>query len=426
MKSVRLDERDVALLAGREGEGTRMAMSILARMAEVVGARELLDITGAHIDSSLYQGPATLEFAERLAHGGARVRVPTTLNVSGVDEYGWRDWDVPEVWAEPARRQMEAYEAMGCEPTWTCAPYQTQPRPDVGEQIAWGESSAIVFANSVLGARTERYPDLLDICCAVTGRAPAAGLHLRENRAGEILVDLSGVPEALAVEPALYPVLGHWVGLRVRGRIPVFGGLTAQPGEDDLKALGAAMASSGAVALFHWIGLTPEAPDRATAFHGREPAEVLSPGPAELREARDELGSGLADAEGLDLVVLGSPHFSLSEFATLARLVEGRRRHPGVRLLITTGRAVRTLAGQAGYLQAIEAFGGELTVDTCILTTPMLPDGIRRIMTNSAKYAWYTPSLLERAVAFGSLADCVESAVAGRVMRDDGAWTAEP
>jgi len=156
------------------------------------------------------------------------------------------------------------------------------------------------------------------------------------------------------------------------------------------------------------------------------PAAGLGPGPAGLRAARDELGAGLSDADGLDLVVLGSPHFSLSEFATLARLVAGRRRHPGVRLLITTGRAVRELAAKAGYLDMIESFGGELTVDTCILTTPMLPESIRRLMTNSAKYAWYTPGLLERAVAFGSLADCVESAVAGRVTRDDGAWTAEP
>ncbi|WP_419164443.1 aconitase X [Candidatus Palauibacter sp.] len=421
--SVRLASGDLALLQEEEGEGARLAMSILARMADVVGARELLDITAAHIDSSLYQGPATLEFAERLAEGGARVQVPTTLNVSGVDEHGWREWDVPASWAEPARRQMEAYEAMGCEPTWTCAPYQTQARPGAGEQVAWGESSAIVFANSVLGARTERYPDLLDICCAVTGRAPAAGLHLTENRGGQVLVDLSRVPEPLGAESALYPVLGHWVGLRVAGQIPVLDGLPARPTEDDLKALGAAMASSGAVGLFHWVGLTPEAPDRTTAFHGRESSERLRPGLVELRAARDELGSGLADADGLDLVVLGSPHFSLSEFAALARLVDGRRRHPKVRLLITTGRAVRALAGKAGYLDAVEAFGGELTVDTCILTTPMLPGGIRRLMTNSAKYAWYAPGLLDRAVAFGSLADCVESAVAGRVTRDDSAWT---
>lgn len=186
------------------------------------------------------------------------------------------------------------------------------------------------------------------------------------------------------------------------------------------------MASSGAVGLFHWVGLTPEAPDPDAAFQGREPATRLRPGPAALRTARDELGSGLSDADGLDLVVLGSPHFSLSEFATLARLVEGRRRHPGVRMLITTGRAVRELAAQAGHLDAIESFGAELTVDTCILTTPMLSESIRRLMTNSAKYAWYTPGLLERAVAFGSLTDCVESAVAGRVTRDDGAWAAGP
>ena len=426
MTGVRLEARDLALLEGEEGEGARLAMSVVARMADVVRARELLDITAAHIDSSLYQGPATLEFAERLAEGGARVRVPATLNVSGVDVGGWRDWDVPSSWAEPARRQMEAYEAMGCEPTWTCAPYQTQLRPRFGEQIAWGESSAIVFANSVLGARTERYPDLLDICCAITGRAPAAGLHLTENRAGEVLVDLSRVPRRLAEESALYPVLGHWIGLRVAWRIPVLDGLRARPEEDDLKALGAAMASSGAVGLFHWVGLTPEAPDRSAAFQGREPASRLRPGSEALRAARDELGSGLSEADGLDLVVLGSPHFSLSEFAALAKLVEGRHRDPGVRLLITTGRAVRELAGRAGYLDAIEAFGGELTVDTCILTTPMLPERIRRLMTNSAKYAWYTPGLLDRAIAFGSLADCVDSAVAGRVTRDDGAWTAEP
>lgn len=426
MKGVRLEARDRALLRGEEGAGARLAMSVVAEMAEVVGARGLLDITAAHIDSSLYQGPATLEFAERLAEGGARVRVPSTLNVAGVDVGGWREWDVPETWAEPARRQMEAYEAMGCEPTWTCAPYQTQPRPRRGEQVAWGESSAIVFANSVLGARTERYPDLLDICCAITGRAPASGLHLEENRGGEVLVDLTRVPERLAEESALYPVLGHWIGLRVGGRIPVLDGLRARPEEDDLKALGAAMASSGAVGLFHWVGLTPEASDRSAAFRGREPASRLRPDAAALRAARDELGSGLGEADGLDLVVLGSPHFSLAEFAALARLVEGRRCHPGVRLLITTGRAVRTLAARAGYLDAVEAFGGELTVDTCILTTPMLPDGIRRLMTNSAKYAWYAPGLLDRAVAFGSLADCVESAVAGRVTRDDGAWAAQP
>lgn len=421
--SVRLSDSDRRVLAGERGEGTRFAISILARMADIVGAPELLDIEAAHIDSSLYQGPATLEFAERLADGGARVRVPTTLNVSGVDVAGWREWDVPEDWAEPARRQMEAYERMGCRPTWTCAPYQTEERPAFGAQVAWGESSAIVFANSVLGARTERYPDLMDICCAVTGRAPAAGLHLEENRRGQLLVDLSRLPSSLGSDPSFFPVLGHWVGRRAGARIPVLDGLETDPSEDDLKALGAAMASSGAVALFHWVGITPEAPDLETAFHGAAPESAIRATVSELRRARDDLGSGLSDDDGLDLVVLGSPHFSLSEFAALAEIVAGARCHPDVRFLITTGRAVRELADRAGYLAPLDAFGAELTVDTCILTSPMLPPEIRALMTNSAKYAYYVPSLLERSVAFGSLADCVVSAIAGRVVRDDSVWT---
>ncbi|MDX1396822.1 MAG: aconitase X catalytic domain-containing protein, partial [Gemmatimonadota bacterium] len=374
-----LHARDREMLGGEAGEGTRLAMSIVARMAKVAGADALLDISAAHIDSSLYQGPATLDFAERLADGGARVRVPSTLNVSGVDVAGWRDWDVPADWAEPARRQMEAYERMGCTPTWTCAPYQTEARPAFGEQVAWGESSAIVFANSVLGARTERYPDLLDICCAITGRAPAVGLHLDENRRGQVLIDMSRIPERLASDAAFYPVLGHWVGGRVGEAIPVLEGLAVRPVEDDLKALGAAMASAGAVALFHWVGVTPEAPDLEAAFGGRAPQSAIRAGLPELRVARTDLGSGLEPGDRLDMVVLGSPHFSLEELGAFADLTRGRVRHDGVRVLITTGRAVRDIAERSGVLETVRSFGAELTVDTCILTSPMLPRGLDRL-----------------------------------------------
>jgi cis-L-3-hydroxyproline dehydratase len=159
-----LSEYDRALLSGDRGPAPRMAMSIITRMAEIQGARELLDISQAHIDSTIYMGEAGLEFAERLAGWNARVAVPTSLNVSGLDECHWREWPVPEDWAHKAQRQMRAYQSMGCVPMWTCAPYQTSMAPKFGQQIAWGESNAIVFANSVIGARTERYPDLLDIC----------------------------------------------------------------------------------------------------------------------------------------------------------------------------------------------------------------------------------------------------------------------
>ena len=175
-----LSDYDLSLLAGDHGPAPRLAMSILVRMAQIWGAHELLDISGAHIDSTIYIGAAGLEFAERLASLGARVAVPTTLNVSGLDEQHWQEWAVPAEWAAQAQRQMVAYRSMGVQPTWTCAPYQTQWKPAFGQQVAWGESNAIAFANSVLGARTERYPDLLDICCAITGRVPRSGSILRK------------------------------------------------------------------------------------------------------------------------------------------------------------------------------------------------------------------------------------------------------
>jgi predicted aconitase len=398
-------------------------MSIIVRMAEVYRAGRLIDISMAHIDSTLYMGNATLEFAERLAGLGARVVVPTTLNVSGVDEHHWQEWAVPPDWAQKARRQMEAYRQMGCIPTWTCAPYQTELRPGFGQQLAWGESNAIAFANSVIGARTERYPDLLDICAAITGRVPAVGLHLTENRAGQLLVRLGpDVSPRLQADDAFYPVLGHLLGRLAGDQIPVVESLQVTPAEDQLKALGAAAASSGAVALFHLVGLTPEAPTLAAAFQGQEPQRVVEVSLAELRRARAELST--AAGQKLDLVVLGSPHFSLAEFKQLAPLLAGQQRHPRVKFLVTSSRAMAALADRAGYLVPLRRFGGQVTVDTCILTTPMLPPEIKILMTNSAKYAYYSPGMLNTQVVFGSLADCVRSAVAGRVIRDETLWNA--
>jgi len=437
-------------------------MSILVRMAEVYGAAELIDITQAHIDSTIYIGEAGLEFAERLAGLGAQVAVPSTLNVSGVDEHGWEAWAVPPEWARKARRQMLAYQRMGCIPTWTCAPYQTQFKPAFGQQIAWGESNAIAFANSVLGARTERYPDLLDICCAITGRAPAVGLHLTGNRAGQVLVRLRDIPRPVQQDDTFYPVLGHWIGKIAPDRVPVVEGLAVPPTEDQLKALGAAAASSGAVALFHIIGVTPEAPTREAAFQGRPPEEIVDVTMSTLRKARreltcdergyatdergyatdergyatdergyatderglatDERGLATADGQALDMVVLGCPHFSLAEFQQLAPLLEGKHAHPRVKFLVTSSRAMTRLAEQAGALAPLKAFGGQVTVDTCVLASPMLPLEIETLMTNSAKCAYYAPGMLNTRVAFGSLVDCVRSAVAGRVLRETSLW----
>jgi len=395
-------------------------MSIVTRMAEMSDAKELLDITGAHIDSTVYIGEAGLEFAERLASLGAKVAVPTTLNVSGLDEHHWQEWSVPSEWARQAYRQMVAYRSMGTIPTWTCAPYQTEMRPSFGQQIAWGESNAIIFANSVLGARTERYPDLFDICCAITGRAPAIGLHLPENRGGEILFQLIDIPAALQESDDFYPVLGNLIGKAALDNIPVIDGMAVTPDEDQLKAFGAGAASSGGVPLFHMVGVTPEARTMEVAFLGKQPIQTIEVTMNALRASRRELTH--TDDNQLDMVVLGSPHFSLAEFKRLAPMLKGKRRHPDVKFLVTSSRAMTQLAQKAGFLETLDSFGAQITVDTCILTSPMLPAEIQNLMTNSAKFAYYTPGLLGKKIAFGSLEDCVNSAVAGKIVRDETLW----
>jgi predicted aconitase len=415
-----LSAKDHEMLRGELGAATKMAMSIVARMADVAGAQELLDITGAHIDSTVYIGDAGLEFAERLADLGAKVSVPTTLNVSGLDEHHWQEWAVPSDWAKQAYRQMVAYQSMGTIPTWTCAPYQTEMRPSFGQQIAWGESNAIAFANSVLGARTERYPDLFDICCAITGRAPAMGLHLTGNRAGQLLFRLNGIPEALRRSDDFYPVLGNLIGKKSLDKIPVIDGMMITPDDDQLKAFGAAAASSGGVAMFHMVGVTPEALTINAAFQGNAALQTLDVTMDLLRESRRELTH--TDGDQLHMVVLGSPHFSLAEYKRLAPMLKGKTKHRDVKFLVTSSRAMTQLAQKAGFLEPLEDFGAQITVDTCILTSPMLPDEIQNLMTNSAKFAYYAPGLLGKKIAFGSLEDCVNSAVAGKIVRDESRW----
>lgn len=418
--TVALTDSDRALLAGEKGPAARLAMSIVVRMADVGDAPALMDISAAHIDSAIYLGEGTMAFAEKLAALGGKVAVPSSLNVSGLDEHGWRDWPVPPEYAAKAHRQMVAYQTMGCAPIWTCAPYQTKHKPVFGQQIAWGESNAICFANSVIGARTERYPDMFDICAAITGRVPAAGLHLEENRGGQDLVRLVGIPERLMAESSFYPVLGHLVGKFAQERIPVIDGLSVTPTEDQLKALCAGTACSGAVALLHIVGVTPEAPTLAAVFRGKAPERTLVVTLDDLRAARRELTT--VSDQPLDMVMLGSPHFSLAEFRALAPLLKGKRRAPGTAFVVTTSRIMAALAKADGLLEPLEAFGGRVSVDACVLTMPMLKTGEKVLMTNSAKYAYYTPGLLGAGVAFGSTVDCVESAVLGRVIRDESLW----
>ena len=404
---------DRELIGGVHGAGAAFAMRLLVRFAEAVDARSFIDIEAAHVDGCLYHGRASLDFAERMIDLGGKVRVPTTLNVGSVDLIHPELFRGTKEHAENGARLMRAHLELGCAPTFTCAPYQTAWRPRFGAQIAWGESNAIAFANSVIGARTNRYGDFIDLCCAITGRAPAYGLHLTENRAARALVEIASIPDDWDLE-RLAVAVGHTIGRRCGGLIPAIVGLPPGMSEDDLKALGAAAASSGAVALFHVVGVTPEAPDLETACGGLTPELLLQLTAEDLHEAARSLSS-VADGARLSAVSLGTPHFSVAEFARLMPLLDGAR--PLIDIFVNCSRATLDEVRKRGWEEPLRAARVTLVADTCVYVSALIKPGAGAVMTNSGKCAYYAPGNLGVEVAYGSLAECVASARAGKVAR---------
>jgi predicted aconitase len=397
-----------------------MAMRIVTRMAEALAAPSLIEITSAHIDGCLYHGDGGVEFAERLVEGGGKVAVPATLNVGALDLLHPQRVRAGSHRTEMAYRQMAAYVKLGCQPTWTCAPYQAGHRPALGEHVAWGESNAVAFANSVLGAKTNRYGDFLDICCALVGRAPYTGLHVDTNRVAKVLVTTDRLPARLKEADVFFPALGSWLGAAVGADVAAIDGLPPRVTEDQLKALGAAAASTGEVALFHAIGVTPEAPDLPTAFGGEEPTQTIHLTPEILRSARDVLST--TSNESISAVALGSPHFSPDEFDDLERLIREGALRFAIPFYVCTGRGVLEGLRRRDKLAVLEEAGVEIVVDTCVVVTPILPEGGGVLMTNSGKFAHYAPSNTGYDVVYGSLEDCVASAATGRLVRDETLW----
>lgn len=420
---IHLSPADQAILDGDEGRARQVALQIVLRMAQLQGASELIDVVQAHIDGCIYTGSASLRFACQLRDWGGKVKIPTTLNAISVDQRRWRALGIDPAFGEPASALAQAYVDMGSQPSFTCAPYLLDSAPKAGEEIVWAESNAVVYANSVLGAHTAKYADFLDICIALIGRAPKAGCHLVENRRATLLVQLPVLPAA--PDDAFYPLLGYQVGLLAGARIPVICGLeSAKPSLDDLKAFGAAFATTSAAPMFHIVNVTPEAPSAQAALAGLPPEVEHRLTLEELRQAWRELDS--AAGQRVDLVALGNPHFSATECHALAHLLKGRQRHPDTAIVLTLGRAVSAKAEREGDLAVLTAFGVNVITDTCwcMLEEPVVPIAARVIMTNSGKYAHYAPGLTGRQVHFGSLADCAEAACTGQASGKLPAWLA--
>jgi predicted aconitase len=408
-----LATEEQAMLAGDLGPGVRKAMEIVVALGQIYGARRLVPVSSVQVAGVSYRnlGEAGLEFLREWAAQGARARVPATLNPAGIDLAAWRELGFAEDFACKQLAVIEAYERLGVSATCTCTPYLVGNVPRLGEHVAWAESSAVSYANSVLGARTNREGGPGALAAAITGRTAAYGLHLEENRRATLEVVVRSRVHTLSD----FGALGYLVGRVARDGVPYFIGLDVGAGSpcpagtglprpyDALKALGAAMAASGAVALYHAAGVTPEADQPGILSPDHETLVV-----DDLRPAYAALN---AEAREIDLVWFGCPHASLQEIAEVVRLLAGRRVKAA--LWITTARQVREQAVAEGLVAAVEASGGRVVADMCVVVAPMQDLGLRTLATPSAKGAFYAPSHAGLVTRYGTVEQCVEAAVSG-------------
>jgi predicted aconitase len=398
---MRLTDEEEAMLAGEAGPAVQKALEIIVALGRIYGARDLVEVSSVQVSGVSYKnlGQAGLEFLEEWAAQGARARVPSTLNPAGMDLKAWKTLGIPAQFAHQQELVIAAYRTLGITPTCTCTPYLMGHVPRFGQHLAWAESSAVSYANSVLGARTNREGGPSALAAAIAGRTARYGLHLDENRLATALVDVRG---SIASEADL-GALGYLVGQRLGSGVPYFRFRKQDPEAWDLKTLGAAMAASGAVGLYHIEGVTPEA--RA----GHRPAkdtptlvvEDLEPGYSALN----------GEGEQIDLVSLGCPHASIQELEAIAVFLEGLRAK--VALWITTARTTREAAERLGLVARIEEAGGQVLADTCLVVAPVADLGFRSLATNSAKMAFYAPSHSGLTVRFAAMEQCLEAAITG-------------
>ena len=400
-----LTREQEALLAGEGGEALRLAMEILVALGEVYGAERLIPIESAHISGTSYTscGDAGIDLLSRLASQGARLKVPSTLNPVAIPLNNWRKLGFPEQLASKQLAILDLYAELGAAGAVTCRPYLAGNLPAFGSHVAWAESSAVVYANSLLGARTNMEGGVAALASAMLGLTPLYGLHLAENR---VPTELVKVDVELSSDLD-FSLLGYFVGEALGGGIPFIQGLPSWAGVEELKSMGASMATSGSMAMFHAPPHTPEA-----QAYSVEALASTSVGRAELSRVLERLScsGGLK----VDCVALGCPHLSLEELRRVASLLEGFKVAEGVKLWLFTSEAVACLARQAGYLRVVEAAGGEVLVGGCVVHAPLKELGVEVLVTNSAKAAHYCASIHGVEVCLAPLHECLRAAEVGR------------
>ncbi len=391
-----LDRTQEGMLNGEQGEVVQRCMRLLTRLGEIYGAEKMIPITSAQVAGVSYKsiGDPGLEFLQDFASKGARVRVLTTLNPAGMDLKDWKDLGFPADFAEKQNMIIKAYTDMGIKPTVTCTPYYCGNLPERGEHVAWSESSAVSFANSVLGARTNREGGPSSLAAAICGMTPDYGLHLDENRKPSVVIRVSADMKAYSD----FGALGYWAGKQAGNGIPYFTGM-GPASQDMLKGLGAAMAASGAVALYHVEGVTPESGQDVSGL------EEVAFGEAELEESYRKLGSGHEP----DIIIFGCPHASIGQIREIAEKLKGKKVRK--KLWICCARQVKQQAEEKGYVSMIEKAGGNVVADTCMVVSPIESMGFRTTGVDSGKAGNYLPGFCRQSVVFRNADDLIREAI---------------
>lgn len=415
---MKLTHREEGLLGGKQGPGAQKAMEILFAYGEACDAARMIPITSAHMAGNysvlMDEG---VEWLEELARGGARVSVLTTKNPEQFDFEDADELKVPVFYKEVQKRIDLALRSLGVTPTYSCHHYLLGNLPRFGDHIAWASSGSQVYANSVIGARSNRDGDHVVLAAAITGVIPEWGLHLTENRKGQILVDIGGL-DFNALTTADYQAMGWHLGKIVADSIPVFINLPPDLPIQNVKAILYTLTVTGSVGLVHFVGMTPEAQTLEAAFRGVvQPLSTICVEPEDVKKAYREISTSRENK--VDLVIFGCPQCTIEEIQEIAELLEGQRIHPETELWICTSQWVKTLLRRMGLDDIIKRAGGRIVADTGAACGPYLylsERGVRVVAINSARANYYAHNVTGMDTWFGSTQDLVQTAVSGRWM----------
>lgn len=414
------------MLNGRQGPARKLAMEGLVTLGRAFGAPRMVEIGYAHIHAGMALYLEDVELMEQLADLDARMAVPASSNIANADMVNWRQTGAPETLVRLQRRAITAHNRMGSACSFTCTPYWAGHWPAWNMHMTSIESTVTIFCNSVLGAKSNR-DGFFAVYAGITGRYPLFGYHVDENRRGTMLFDV----QADVAGTTDFSCLGFFIGTKAGTGVPVLTGLKRRPTMDELDALGAGMATSGGVCLFIIPGVTPPFSSLRQAFEGKAVPEPVAVSHTDVADIYRSFSDG--DGQTIDVIHIGCPHASYDEMRAYADIFADRKVSANAEVWITTSRAVRRMAQEAGIVGRLEALGAKVISDTCPIschfartTSPdpalgVRPPEMRTIVIDSAKQAKYVRDMIQCRTLLTGTSEAIETAVGGRfVVREPG------